>query len=84
VAQGWEPALVYEVVSAMVGEAGPELNNFRTTWATSAEDLIEIALTLHRLPETRSQGLELFERFLAMEIYGVDSRLSVLDRRPFQ
>ena len=48
---GWEPQLVHEVADALVTAVGSDLGDFRTRWPSSAEDLVEIALTLHRLPE---------------------------------
>lgn len=46
-------------------------------------DLLDIALTLHRLPETRSWGLTLFERLLSMNLTEANDRMKALDRRPF-
>ena len=82
--EGWEPNLIAELVSLVVDQAGAELGDIRTTWAGCAGDLVEIALTLHRMPETRSRGLDLFEKLMALEVYDVDNRLGVLDRRPFK
>ena len=81
---GWEPQLVHEVADALVTAAGSDLGDFRTRWPSSAEDLVEIALTLHRLPETRSSGIDLFERLMILNVYRLNVRLALLDRRPFQ
>ena len=43
--------------------------------------LVEIALTLHRLPETRMAGLDLFEQLMGLDVYAVPERLKILDRR---
>ena len=82
--QGWKPRLVHAVANILVENAGRGLGDLGTLLSMSAEDLIEIALTLHRLVETRSQGLDLFERLLAIDAHGVNDRLGILDRRPFR
>lgn len=79
----WEPELICRVASALVGEVGGALGDVRTAWAANASDLTEIALTLHRLPQTRQGGLDLFERLLAVDAFELDQRLGTLDRRPF-
>lgn len=78
---GGSPDLVCAAVRAFVERAGPGLNDARTAWAGQAGDLVELALTLHRLPETRASGLRLFERLLELETLGAEARLSGLDRR---
>lgn len=50
----------------------------------NAKDLVEIALTLHRLPGTRARGLDLFERLMTLDAYGAQESLSTLDRHPFR
>lgn len=81
---GWNPTLVATVATVLVEHAGRELGNMQTSWAASADNLVEIALTLHRLPATRAVGLTLFEELLKVDAYGVDKRLEELDRRPFR
>lgn len=55
------------MANSLVENAGRGLADFSTLRSMSAEDLVEIALTLHRLVETRSEGLDLFERPLAID-----------------
>ena len=68
----------------MVGNAGSALNDFRTSLPSIAGDLADIALTLHRLPETRVQGLDLFERLMELDAYQLDKRIATIDRPAFR
>ena len=76
--EGWNPILVQTVANTLVG------NSMKDTHAARPGDwagLVEIALTLHRLPETRMAGLDLFERLMGLDVYEVPERLKALDRR---
>lgn len=44
------------------------------------DELVDVALTLHHMPETRVAGLDLFERLLTLPAYGISKRLATLDR----
>ena len=57
-----EPDRVCSVASALLEECGNAVGDIRTAWAASAGDLIDIAVTLQRLPGTSLCGLRLFER----------------------
>lgn len=78
---GSEHQLVCRVVTSLLVECGKEIADNRTAWAGSAGDLIDIALTLQRLPETRSCGLDVFERLMDLDAYKVSEILADLDRR---
>lgn len=80
---GWEPKLVYRVANALATENADELGDIRTRWAADAGDLADIALTLHRIPETKQQGLELFERLMAADAYDLGKRIEAIDRPAF-
>lgn len=80
----WNPELVHAVAEKLIETAGPGLGDITTAWAGNAKDLVEIALTLHRLPGTRARGLDLFERLMTLDAYGVQESLSILDRHPFR
>lgn len=43
--------------------------------------LVDLALTLHRIPETREKGIDLFEQLIEADAYGAYERLQQLDRR---
>ncbi|MBI1209247.1 MAG: hypothetical protein GC191_18420 [Azospirillum sp.] len=80
---GWEPELVHTVCIAVIDQAEQAGETVRNL-GIEAGGLIEIALTLHRLPETRIPGLDLFERLMAFNVYGIEAPLESLDRRPFR
>jgi len=81
IAGGGDAKLVYDVVSALMDEAVSQLEDIRTNWSGQVGELAEIALTLHRMPETRVEGLLLFERLIASEAYGMEEQIVNLDRR---
>ena len=82
--EGWNPLLVHAVADALTRGAGSALRDIRTATPRSAGDLADIALTLHRIPETRTHGLDLFERLMDVEAYGLGERLDTLDRPAFR
>ena len=81
---GWRPRLVYKVTETLVTETASELGDTRTAWMGDAGDLADIALTFHRIPDTRELGLELFERLMEARSYDVDERVSKIDRLAFR
>jgi hypothetical protein len=76
-----EPERVCWVVTALLDECGDSFGDFRTAWVASAGDLIDIALTLQRLPGTSRCGLRLFERLMAGNAYQIEDVLKNLDRK---
>ncbi len=81
---GWEPILVFRIANAFVTEGEDELGDIRTRWAANAGDLADIALTLHRIPETKQQGLELFEHLMLADSYDLGQRIEAIDRPAFR
>jgi hypothetical protein len=77
---GNEAQRVCDVASAILRVAR-EPSDFRTSLSHTADDLVHIALTLQRLPQTRSAGLKLFEDLMELEVYAVATTLGELDRR---
>ena len=82
--EGWNPLLVHAVADALARGGGPALRDIRTSTSLIAGDLADIALTLHRLPEARTHGLDLFERLMGVEAHGLGERLETLDRPAFR
>lgn len=80
----WNPELIQRVVGALVGRIGDDLGNISTAAAANAGEIADIALTLHRIPETRETGLELFERLMEIDSYDLDQRLNAIDRTAFR
>ena len=79
--QSLEPERVCLVVTALLDECGDAVGDFRTAWATSAGDLVDIALTLQRLPGTSLCGLQIFERLMACNAYQIEDVIRDLDRK---
>ena len=82
--EGGNPNLVHRVANALIQEKGNALGDVSTAWAVNAGDLADIALTLHRISETREAGLDLFERLMDVSSYGLDERIAMIDRPAFQ
>jgi hypothetical protein len=62
--------LVADIAKALVEKWRAGLSDMRTGTAGVAPELVDIAITLHRLgPETRERGTELFESLLDINAY---------------
>ena len=81
---GWRPHLVYRVTRILISENAGDLGDTGTSWAFYAGDFADIALTLHRIPDTCELGLELFESLIEARSYGIDERILKLDRMAFK
>lgn len=81
-ANGFDPGLVAAVTRALLTAGGSALGDIRTAWSADARDLIEITITLQRIPETRGVGLDLFETLMDLGAYEANQVLRELDRRP--
>jgi hypothetical protein len=79
--QGSEEERVCRVVTKLLSERGEEAGDIRKALAISAGDLVEIALTLQRSPQTRSPGTDIFERLMDLNVYQAAEALGELDRR---
>lgn len=80
-AAGVKPALIADVLVALVEEAGAKIGNIQTPWSGAAGELIDLSLTLQRYPETRSEGLDAFEGLLEFGAYEAAKVLREIDRR---
>jgi hypothetical protein len=80
--EGFDARLLADVTRTLLTAVGSAVSDIRTSWATSAGDLIEISITLQRLPETRDAGLAIFETLLDIGAYEASQVLRELDRRP--
>ena len=78
---GSENERVCRVVTRLLAECGQEIGDLRPAWALSGDDLVDIALTLQRTPETRSCGTDIFERLMDLDVYKSSEALGELDRR---
>ena len=76
--EGWSPTLVQKIADTLLRNA---IKDTRAVRPRDCGGLVDIALTLHRLPETRMAGLDLFEQLMGLDVYEVPERLKALDRR---
>lgn len=79
---GIEPELVSEMCQELIRVGGLDIGNIRTSLALLAEPLTNIALTLHRHPEYREIGLQMFEELISLNIRETRAALDILDRKP--
>jgi hypothetical protein len=74
--------LVAKIALALTDKWKSELADMRTGTATAAPELVDIAITLHRLsPDTRDAGTSLFERLLYLNAYTARETLNQIDNR---
>lgn len=74
--------LVGRIALSLVGRWKSELGDIRTATASSAAELVDIAITLHRLGSaTREAGTALFEDLLEVNAYTARETLDQIDNR---
>ena len=77
-----ESSLVASIAKALVAKWEAELGDLRTGTAAIAPELVDIAITLHRLgSDTREPGLEIFESLLSINAYTARETLDQVDNR---
>ena len=77
-----EASLVAKLAQQLTSNWRNELVDLGTATSASASDLVDLAVTLHRLgPETREAGTSLFEDLLFIGAWGARSTLDELDSR---
>ncbi|MEK8019388.1 MAG: ATP-binding protein [Candidatus Parabeggiatoa sp.] len=77
------PKQIYQICNAYLNEIGQDIANPQMSYMSSAASLVSIALNLQRSDEPyRSEGLALFERMLALDVYDARETLIKLDNRP--
>lgn len=77
-----EAERVYQVCSVLLDQRKDEIGNIASEFSLHGDELIDISLTLQRISTHRAKGLELFERLLDLDAYGIQNTLFELDRRP--
>ena len=74
--------LVGQIAQALVDVWKNDLADLRTGISGSASELVDLAVTLHRLGgETREQGTALFESLVTLNAYGARQTLDEIDNR---
>ena len=81
---GWRPDLIYRVTEALISQRSDDIGDISTTISAFAGDLADLALTLHRIPDTSELGLEVFEKLIEARSFMVEERISILDRQAFR
>lgn len=77
-----EAPLVARLATILVGKWHKDLADIRTGTAAHASELVDLAITLHRLgPATREEGTQLFEMLLDIDAYEARSTLDQIDSR---
>jgi hypothetical protein len=77
-----EAERVYRVCMALLDQRKDDFAGISNSFAVNGDELIDISLTLQRIGSHREKGLELFERLLDLDAYGIRDTLIELDRRP--
>jgi hypothetical protein len=72
------PAVVHQLLAALVSTAAANRDAPIRLGGSSVE-LVNMALTLQRMPDFREQGLTLFEQLLELDLYGARGALDELD-----
>ena len=74
--------LVARLSERLIEHWRDDLGNIQTSTALAAADLVNLAVTLHRLgPETRDVGTSLFELLIEIESYAAMETLEEIDSR---
>jgi hypothetical protein len=77
-----EAPLVARIADGLVRKWCEELGDTRTGTSATAPQLVDIAVTLHRLgPATREDGTRLFEQLLDIDAYAARATLDEIDNR---
>lgn len=77
-----EATLVARLAIGLVDQWHADLGDIRTSTAAQAPELVDLAVTLHRLgPATREAGTKLFEMLLDIDAYAARSTLDEIDNR---
>ncbi|GAB2183445.1 phosphorylase family protein [Roseibium sp. LAB1] len=74
--------LVARLALALTEKWKAELADMATDTASAAPELVDLAITLHRLsPDTRDEGIKLFEQLLYLNAYTARDTLNQIDNR---
>ena len=76
------PILAYKVATALIEQAARTSSESDSMHNLS--DLVDLALTLNRIPDTKEHGLDLFERLLEANAPGLYGSLRMIDRPAFR
>ena len=77
----FSPLEIARAVRAVLDVFGNDIGNIQSAAYTSSDELMDIAITLQRFPETRAGGTWIFERLIAANAYKIEEAVRSLDRR---
>ena len=77
----FSPVEIARTVRAVLQVFGERIGDIQSAAYTSSDELMDIAITLQRFPETRVDGTWIFEQLIAANAYKVDEAVRSLDRR---
>ena len=69
------------VITCLLKEHGKTISNQSSAWAGSVVDLIDMSITLQRVEETRTSGLNILEELMDLDVYGISNLINDMDRR---
>lgn len=81
---GTRPDFVLAVTRSVLDAVGDGVADLAQPLNAAAGSLTSIAITLHRQPGHRKEGLDLFERLQKLGLREAVAALELLDRRPYQ
>lgn len=77
----FEAPLIARIVKALVTTLGADLGDGRTSASGLVPEIVDLAITLHRDPQTRDAGADLFETLLEFDAYQTRHTLDEIDNR---
>jgi nucleoside phosphorylase len=77
-----EAQLVARLIQGLIAHWREELGDIRTGTAVASSELVDLAITLHRLgPETRDVGMRILEDLLSIDAWTVRRTMDEIDNR---
>jgi hypothetical protein len=77
----FSPAEVARAARAVLEVDGERIGDMGSSFYSSSEELMEIAITLQRFADSRADGTWIFEQLIAANAYKTDEAVRSLDRR---
>jgi hypothetical protein len=79
--KGYSAAVIGKTCRILIGTASTSVGDFSSALYSSGPDLTDIAITLQRFPETRTDGTWIYEELSAANAYQLEATKVALDRR---
>ncbi len=75
------PAVIARAARAVLEVAGERMADMGSSFYSSSEELMEVAITLQRFADSRADGTWIFEQLIAVNAFKIDEAVRSLDRR---